>query len=160
MASKTTNFNLHKIDLTDAPPDITVLNQNWDAIDSELLKIGGLTNLIGLESINLTQGSETILAIAKALPNNSVFQMTVTSTHNTSEYPYQTGTLTAVKVATTRVTFEYVDNNGEHYTGTVRGSGDSATWLGWKYSTPAYGTTDLTAGTSTLATGKLYFVYE
>ena len=38
MASKTTNFNLHKIDLTDAPPDITVLNQNWDTIDAELNK--------------------------------------------------------------------------------------------------------------------------
>ena len=38
MSSKTTNFNLHKIDLTDAPPDITVLNQNWDKIDQELLK--------------------------------------------------------------------------------------------------------------------------
>lgn len=37
MSSKTTNFNLHKIDLTDAPPDITVLNQNWDAIDAALV---------------------------------------------------------------------------------------------------------------------------
>lgn len=36
MSSKTTNYNLHKIDLTDAPPDITVLNGNWDTIDSEL----------------------------------------------------------------------------------------------------------------------------
>lgn len=36
MASKTTNFNLHKIELTDAPPDITVLNQNWDTIDTQL----------------------------------------------------------------------------------------------------------------------------
>lgn len=36
MSSKTTNFNLHKIDLTDAPPDITVLNQNWDTLDTEL----------------------------------------------------------------------------------------------------------------------------
>lgn len=38
MATKTPNFNLHKIDLTDAPPDITVLNQNWDTIDTELKK--------------------------------------------------------------------------------------------------------------------------
>lgn len=38
MASKTTNFKLHKIDLTDAPPDITVLNGNFDTIDSELAK--------------------------------------------------------------------------------------------------------------------------
>lgn len=36
MASKTPNLNLHKIDLTDAPPDITVLNQNWDILDEKL----------------------------------------------------------------------------------------------------------------------------
>lgn len=36
MSSKTTNFNLHKIDLTDAPPDITVINGNWDTIDAKL----------------------------------------------------------------------------------------------------------------------------
>lgn len=39
MSSKTTNFNLHKIDLTDAPPDITVLNQNWDKIDTRMANI-------------------------------------------------------------------------------------------------------------------------
>lgn len=38
MSSKTTNFNLHKIDLTDAPPDITVLNGNFDIIDTQLKK--------------------------------------------------------------------------------------------------------------------------
>lgn len=38
MASKTPNFNLHKIDLTDAPPDITVLNGNFDTIDTQLKK--------------------------------------------------------------------------------------------------------------------------
>lgn len=36
MASKTTNYNMNKIDLTDAPPDITVLNENFDITDSEL----------------------------------------------------------------------------------------------------------------------------
>ena len=40
MSSKTTNLGLHKIDLNDAPPDITVLNQNWDTIDEELSNIG------------------------------------------------------------------------------------------------------------------------
>jgi len=44
MASTTTNYNLHKIDLTDAPPDITVLNQNWDKIDTELK---GRATLVG-----------------------------------------------------------------------------------------------------------------
>ena len=36
MAQYTTNYNLTKIDLTDAPPDITVLNKNWDTIDQML----------------------------------------------------------------------------------------------------------------------------
>ena len=36
MSSKTTNYNLHKIDLADSPPDITVLNQNFDTIDVKL----------------------------------------------------------------------------------------------------------------------------
>lgn len=36
LASKTTNYNMNKIDLTDAPPDITVLNENFDITDSEL----------------------------------------------------------------------------------------------------------------------------
>ena len=40
MATYTSNYNLTKIDLNDAPPDITVLNQNWDTIDEELGNIG------------------------------------------------------------------------------------------------------------------------
>ena len=36
LAQKTINYKLHKIDLTDAPPDITVLNPNFDTIDKEL----------------------------------------------------------------------------------------------------------------------------
>lgn len=36
MSTTTTNYSLHKIDLSDAPPDITVLNNNWEIIDSEL----------------------------------------------------------------------------------------------------------------------------
>lgn len=39
MSSKTTNYNLHKIDLTDSPPDITVLNQNADIIDEKLKEV-------------------------------------------------------------------------------------------------------------------------
>lgn len=42
MSSQTTNLNLHKIDLTDAPPDITVLNQNWDILDTEVAKKASL----------------------------------------------------------------------------------------------------------------------
>lgn len=35
---KTTNYQLNKIELTDSPPDITVLNQNFDTIDTNLYK--------------------------------------------------------------------------------------------------------------------------
>jgi len=37
MSTKTTNYNLVKLALSDAPPDITKLNDNWDMID-QLLK--------------------------------------------------------------------------------------------------------------------------
>jgi len=36
MSTTTTNYNLVKPALTDAPPDITVMNPNWDTIDTEL----------------------------------------------------------------------------------------------------------------------------
>lgn len=36
MATQTTNYKLTKIALTDAPPDITVINGNWDTIDTQL----------------------------------------------------------------------------------------------------------------------------
>lgn len=36
MATYTTNYNLTKIALTDAPPDITVINGNWDVLDAKL----------------------------------------------------------------------------------------------------------------------------
>lgn len=39
MSSKTTNYELHKIDLTDAPPDITVLNPNWDTLDAKIKEL-------------------------------------------------------------------------------------------------------------------------
>lgn len=33
---ETTNYKLKKIELTDSPPDITVINPNWDTIDEKL----------------------------------------------------------------------------------------------------------------------------
>lgn len=38
MATTTTNYGLVKPALTDAPPDITAINPNWDKIDEELKK--------------------------------------------------------------------------------------------------------------------------
>lgn len=36
MSTTTTNYGFVKPALTDAPPDITVMNTNWDKIDTEL----------------------------------------------------------------------------------------------------------------------------
>lgn len=44
LASKTTNYKFHKIDLADSPPDIAMINPNWDEID-RLLK--SLSDAIG-----------------------------------------------------------------------------------------------------------------
>lgn len=58
MSSKTTNLQLHKIDLTDAPPDITVLNQNWDKLDTEVQSLknsmGGQSNYLPLAGGKVT----------------------------------------------------------------------------------------------------------
>lgn len=51
MSSKTTNYNLHKIDLNDSPPDITVLNQNFDTIDEKLKEAMESSGDISPESI-------------------------------------------------------------------------------------------------------------
>lgn len=43
MSQQTTNYNLVKIELDDSPADITVLNQNWDKIDTEMKTLEGKT---------------------------------------------------------------------------------------------------------------------
>lgn len=54
---KTTNFELNKIELTDAPADITVLNPNWDKIDETLKEHDGRTDYI--TSMTVTDGKIT-----------------------------------------------------------------------------------------------------
>lgn len=60
MSSKTANYNLHKIDLNDSPPDITVLNQNFDIIDEKLKEVEDGSSDISAESIGAlsTSGGE------------------------------------------------------------------------------------------------------
>ena len=50
MASKTTNYGLHKFDLTDSPPDITVINDSMDKIDAELKKRFENTEVLPVEN--------------------------------------------------------------------------------------------------------------
>lgn len=43
MSQETTNYKLHKIELKDSPADITVLNPNFDTIDTQLKKLSDAT---------------------------------------------------------------------------------------------------------------------
>lgn len=67
---QTTNYKLNKIELADSPADITVLNVNWDKIDTELKKLtdekfnktGGEVSgkvTITKNGLKVTGGSET-----------------------------------------------------------------------------------------------------
>lgn len=46
---QTSNYALKKIELADSPPDITVINPNWDTIDEELnsLAVGKVDKVTG-----------------------------------------------------------------------------------------------------------------
>ena len=52
MATQTTNLKLVRIDLNDAPPDITVLNQNWDKLDAKFNADGTIsTSALDIPSV-------------------------------------------------------------------------------------------------------------
>jgi hypothetical protein len=59
---ETTNLKLKKPELTDAPPDITVLNENWDTLDEEIGSIN--TDLSGKADKDLLNVSDVDLITA------------------------------------------------------------------------------------------------
>ena len=72
MSSKTVNYDLHKIGLEDSPPDITVLNQNFDIIDEELKKKYDANNKptksdIGLGKVDNTSDTDKPVSTAQAI---------------------------------------------------------------------------------------------
>lgn len=107
MASETTNYNLHKIDLTDAPPDITVLNDNFDTIDSELKTLSdAVSNNETINEINTkigvttdTSGTTSSGTIFAKL--NSIISSLVTISLNTRLIP---AISTMVETLSTRFT--------------------------------------------------------
>ena len=66
MASKTTNYQLNKIDLTDAPPDITVLNANWDKVDTEMKN-----NYDKAQTAQTAADGKTTVIFASEIPANA-----------------------------------------------------------------------------------------
>lgn len=128
MSSTTTNFGLHKIDLTDAPPDITVLNQNWDKIDGLTAQDFGAAqesqhqwesySTLAQISDTLTTDS-TPFEVASAMKDYSVLSIVTSSTLSYSGglIPLaENGVLTIKKTTIVRVTFEFVgETNGLYY---------------------------------------------
>lgn len=94
---KTTNYQMNKPELTDSPPDITVLNKNFDIIDEELFaiikawedfkasggEIGGDIILSTGSKVDLAQGNlrgETGNVTLEANPDNVFLFKTKRST--------------------------------------------------------------------------------
>ena len=68
MSTKTTNYNLHKIDLTDAPPDITVLNSNWDTIDAKLKELSETSSASSVTNVPNEDFAEKTIESGVGLP--------------------------------------------------------------------------------------------
>lgn len=143
MAKYTTNLNLVKPELTDAPPDITTLNQNWDALDSKFNADGTLSTsalnipelVTELEESGIKGDSYSKEEVNNLLENKS------NSDHKHSMDDITSGTLPIEKGGTGATTIEGARTNlgvAPMYT---------------------YSSTDIVAGTTPLETGKLYFVY-
>ena len=120
MASKTTNYQLHKIDLTDAPPDITVLNQNWDTVDDILKsKYSYVKTLTKADDLN-------------NITTDGIY--TYTSTSVPTNAPYTNASVVEVFGLTSNTDYKIqrVTRSGSAGQIAVR-SLSSGTWLDWKY---------------------------
>ena len=133
MATYTTNYNLTKIDLNDAPPDITVLNQNWDAIDEELGNINEELGNIG----------ETVEQALDNLTPEKIGAQPAATAINTSNIGSQS--------------VEYANNAGD--ADTVDGWHVNTDPLQWGLKPIVATDLDLQANAS-LTTGYIYLVYE
>ena len=167
MSSTTTNYGLHKIDLNDAPPDITVLNPNWDTIDELLYELS--SEYLPLEGGELTgelivnQNFQVRLDLS-GVPYRSYLKPIPYSIGNDGNYStslihYQNNTNTAQfmfnqsgAMIRDNVNAKAYALFGQHNTEVAASNIRSHLYT--------YGTTDMTAGTSELATGKIYLVYE
>lgn len=59
MSTTTTNYGFVKPELTDAPPDITVMNENWDKLDTKIKELdeGGNVKGSGVTTYRMTIGT-------------------------------------------------------------------------------------------------------
>ena len=198
MSLKTTNLGLHKIELTDAPPDITVLNQNWDILDEKVGNSQGsgivVVNATSTDGVAYTATSEGINELTAGMkialiPNRISASINVTLNINglgAKNLCMRSGVTTSSIIAPTTSTWlspnvpaEFMYDGTQWIIDAAQVSAESFTGImpvekgGTGASTAAmarenlgaapmylYGAQDLTAGTSELASGVLYFCYE
>ena len=137
MASTTTNYGLRKIDLTDAPPDITVLNENWDKIDTELKKAYTSENKPSASDTGAAPTSHASTGTTHGIGTSSKYGHVKLSDSTSSTSDASSGVAASSKAVKTA--YDLANSKAPAYT---------------------YGATDLTAGSSALETGKLHFVYK
>ena len=142
MSTQTKNYGLIKPELKDAA-DITAMNANWDKIDEELLK-----------------SKEVFIA-----------EVDVTSFEELND-AFKAGKLIFCRKGGFLLSPTYSEIDFAYYFSCNSGTAIHKAWImdisnGWIYMQEplhsglySYGTDDLTAGESSLETGKLYFVYE
>ena len=126
-----------------------------------------ITTYTDITQIGLTSGSETIANIAGNLPVNSMLYYTVSGSSNITEFPNSNyGLLVVDKTIASRIVFTFTNAGGVQYIGyySITSTTNADVWTGWlkTYSSNDIlsGTTDLSAGSTALASGKLYFTYE
>ena len=142
MSLTTEHLGLVKPQLTDAPPDITAMNPNWDVIDEEINNLksnGRLITYTALDQLGLTPGSETISSIMNAMADNSMLQMSTGSGYNTSQYPQSGyGTLVVFKKNSARNMLLYSYTNTTEFA-FYYGSCYNDTFSGWSTYLPTNG---------------------
>ena len=145
MSLQTTNYKFIKPELTDAPPDITATNPNWDTIDVKLKQIetelGNTAKNVTPESIGAAKDDLSNVdgtVIAQKIQDSGID--IGGDSPSSEEFEQHTGNTTIHVTAEDKARWDEVaENTGMGYT---------------------YGTTDLEAGVTPLESGKLHFVYE
>ena len=159
MAQQTSNFGFTKPDPNDFY-DVEIQNENWDKVDEQMIPcFAKLYPYDSGKSADELTEPMAIIPISSSVNSelHSVFGGGAFAWVRTNFYNDAIGTVankTQIAVShgllNPKMAFRtYDSNNG---------------WTPWKGITTTdhytYGTTDLTAGESDLATGTLYFVYE
>lgn len=175
MSTTTKNFGLIKPELTDAA-DITAMNENWDKIDDLSPEdFGAADNTLSNVDLTKVKVGGASWADYANYPGMHECSNKDLNTLKTSGlyFGYIGMTNAAFQEISILEVIQYsndwllqrhtrLTDGRMYYRVFISGS----TWSDWevintsKHPGYSYGTTDLTAGSSALATGQLHFVYE